>query len=354
MSLPGYLYAKSLRRQEPKASGYSRLFMNAALSRYERDITSIQDSFEWSVYSNEPYAPVVACRKVQDGMLVVRFFDEGLDAFHRPHTLRVEGMLAADETLASALDGSNECVPNANDATFEISGSGRVADLCDPGTEWKFIGDETTYSCLGCGRGDEDTACPSKCVEKFAPKQSSKCKNQKEGQPMTSGGNRFTICILVAAVVVLGGFSFYQYRQSGNLERQLDRVRDKLRASDERQKELQKWYDDRTAFAQDLASAKKTVSDLKRKVADLESSLRTMERRLNVTDRSSGVTDISSEVCPSKAETRKEQPPEKCAGNDAKNPKRPKEERQKEDVKPAEKEENLWQKGVDRVKKGFF
>lgn len=152
LDLPGYLYAKSLVRNGEKAPEYSRRFIHPSLARYEAEIKRLQDSFEWSMDTDGRHAPVVACRKVEDGVLIIRLFDEGEDAFRRPHTIRVEGILTAAENLAVGLDCEGECVPCPEAATFAIADARRDAPCPAVDAHWRFQGDEASYSLVESGR----------------------------------------------------------------------------------------------------------------------------------------------------------------------------------------------------------
>lgn len=270
VKFPGYLYAKSLLRNGAKTDGYALMFVHERIKRYEQEIRDLQNSFEWAVSANTRFSSVVAYRRVEDAVLVVRFFDEGEDSFKRPHTLRVEGVLAGMDNFNVALNCVEGCRVLASEAMYEFQYSTRLDSGGIPGPGWKFIGDEKSFSCNPIGRKVETGNATRK---DFSSEES-----RMEQSFARRSGNSLVL-ILAALLIVLVGLVISQYSQSVGQASEIRRLRAELRTSDERVKQLQEWVGDRETFERNRTHVKRIFSDLKKEITKAELLLQNIDGR---------------------------------------------------------------------------
>lgn len=127
MTCPGYLYAKTLHSGDPVADEYRIFFSHSKLSGLLPTIYELKQSFSWHT-GHGACEPVVAMSPDgQGGVLVVRFSDDGKDAFGRSGTLRMEAFLTSEKEAMSLADGCFTAIPDEITGSFHVVPSGKSA-----------------------------------------------------------------------------------------------------------------------------------------------------------------------------------------------------------------------------------
>ena len=122
-SFPGFLYAKSLRPEDPPAEGYREWFSHSDFAPLKGLVKSLLDSFDWRVDSSRRHAPVFVAEPIPDDgrVLAVRFSDAGRDAIGRSQTLRMEAVLVPADLVPRLWDGTFSAEPDPGRAMFRIA-----------------------------------------------------------------------------------------------------------------------------------------------------------------------------------------------------------------------------------------
>ncbi len=270
LRIPGYLYAKSVLRGGEKQSGYTRYFVHESLTPYLGDIESLQGDFSWSVESDKRHNPVSCHKSIGNGeSLAVRFFDEGEDEYHRPHTIRVEALRVKDEDLPRVVDCGCSCVPNVDSAEYTIPESTTKVSGLKPTQVWTFVGDLTTFCC----RGNGVKAIGGTSDKIVAPKI------DRDRSGSGHGKKTFNFCsfILVIALVLVSCYAIWIKLQLDGAVQRLSQLQLDLQRGEEHNITLQRQVRRQEKLEQNVDKMKGVIKELKSQIKAFETIVREVE-----------------------------------------------------------------------------
>lgn len=270
LQVPGYLYAKSVLRGGEKQSGYTRYFVHESLLAYLGDIESLQGDFSWSVASDKRHEPVSCYKSIGNGeSLAVRFFDEGEDEYHRPHTIRVEALRVNDVDLPRVVDGGCLCVPNVDSAEYTIPESTTKVSGLILTPSWTFVGDVKAFYCRGNGAKD---ICNAKDKTVYP-----EVDGDRAGSRHGRRSFKFCALILAIALILVSCYAVWTKLQLDGAMQELSKLQLDLQRGEEHNITLQRQVRKQERLEQNVDKLKGVIGGLELQIKTLESIVREVE-----------------------------------------------------------------------------
>ena len=263
---PGYLYAKSFLRGGKK-TGYARYFVHDSLRCFLGEIEQLREDFNWSVESDGEYKPVACYKSIGDGeSLVARFFDDGLDEFLRPHTIRMEVLRAKDSELPIAVDCESSCMPDLATKEYAIESTVEVGTQLKAENSWTFVGDAGTFSC-----GRSGTKNFGYTVTAQSP--SSIRKNASVALKPDYGSLKLILVVFVFFVCLVSLCVLYFIDKLNDLENEFMHIRADFRKAERRCDELGRRMGEREVRARSIEEIKESIEQVKKDVEQVKQQI---------------------------------------------------------------------------------
>lgn len=261
--VPGCLYAKSLKAEEPLGEGYRTWFRHADLARYEAKTTALRNQFHWVPDSGRQHPPVVVVEPIpEEGkVLVVRFSDAGKDPFGRTQALRMEAMLVPAADSGQYWHGRFKAEPDKEQACFHVETD--ETGGCFPVAEGQrlVLGDSRTFTlgkALGgvrsaAGQSEQGKANIRGGIATQPPPPAAP--ELKTASAKAQKKRLHPFCFLALAVLLFSAAgNAIQYREAGNLRNEVASQREQLEPLLEREQTL-------SERERQLAEQEKAVKD---------------------------------------------------------------------------------------------
>ena len=233
-AFPGYLYAKSLCRDDQLSEGYKIWFFNDGLTLVREKIEALRKSFRWRPDSSRRYAPVVVIEPGEgDRVLVVRFSDAGKDSFMRPQTLRMEALLVPVELVSWFWDGTFKAKPNREGAMFYVDEPSPAPDF--PGWNGGRLvhGAPETFSLAGSlpchptgNTAESDVVTVEQVPDPADLHMASSSRQTEDHSKKDNKVTRKVLFVLLVLSCAVGGWNYFK------LVEEIEQLRNGLKARD--------------------------------------------------------------------------------------------------------------------------
>ena len=201
--VPGYLYAKSLREDDPVEDEHRVWFEHRELAGCRDLIASVVESFHWQIVDSSPVVRVTCVAKLSDDLqLAIRLSRLQGDALGRAHS-RVEAFLLDGDGGAAVRGGIAKLDPSPAEAGFALSSADPAESPCAAVREVEVA--ETRLTVVGDDRQYVFSCAP----QRAAPRQEAARSAKSSVRPAVAergwhGWELLTFLLAILTVVAVG------------------------------------------------------------------------------------------------------------------------------------------------------